>query len=469
MSNTALSAIRNDVDYMNRLAKWNIFWMAYRGVFYNRMTKEFEEDVTLNNLKKVVSTQTWFTFGETGAVVEFDAAQKEIQKEISRVLEYNNFPAICYDMGTDAAVYGDCYIKIGFEELDESDPFLRRYGLKHGRVVLSVVDPTIIYPKVNEFNKDIVEFYVVEYENDRHQTQTELHYKDHIELYKNDSLVLEIPNPLNEFLIVHIQNLHNTKSFFGLSDFEDIFSLNKELITKMKDLSEIIDYHGSPVTLMFGVKRQDLVKSAKRVWSGLPKDARVENLSLETDLGAINTFIKNLDDKVWELADIPEIARGKSLSISNTSSAAMKMLYYPLIQKAGRKKILLTAGIKEVIWKVLSLLEIKGIIDFSEPPQYKVVYPSPFPIDELNTMTVIERRKALGMITKRQALEYLGEENIDEIIDKFGEEFPSNEKTPAAQALAPKESFYTELEDEPDKLLQSQNAQKEKAIDKIKN
>ncbi|MFA5394607.1 MAG: phage portal protein [Methanogenium sp.] len=459
-----LSIMRNDIDYMNRKAKWDIFWLAYRGVFWNRLTNKYEEDIAVNNLRKVVTTTLWFLFGETGVKPIFLDESKKYQKDVDLVFQYNNFAGICYDIGSNTSIYGDCYIKIGFEEMEENNPFLKRYGIKNGQVKITVLNPSNVYPRVNDFDKETVDFFVVEFTDLRGEYMTEVHYKDRVEVYRNDHIVMTVPNPTGEFLITHIPNIRNTKSYFGLSDFDDIFTLNKEIIAKMRDLSEIIDYHGSPVTLMFGVKRQDLVRSAKRVWSGLPKDSRVENLSMETDLEAINTFIRDLDNKVWELADIPEIARGKSLSISNTSSAAMKMLYYPLIQKAGRKKILMSPAIEEVIWKILLILDAKGVLELSDTPKFKLSYPSPFPVDEVNTMTLIEHKKALGMITKRMALEALGEnqDNIDDIISLLGEDFPVEVELPKDEKKIGNESFYSELKQDSEKILESQSAQENK-------
>ena len=453
-----LSVIRSDEEYMTKRAKWNLYWMAFRGIYYNRLTKKYEEDVAVNNLKKVVTTLNWFLFGESGAQPFFNEGTKGVQMAVQQVLDYANFPAICNDIGSDASIYGDAFVKLGYEELEADDPRKVKYGLKNGIINMKVVDPAIVYPKLSTLDKDKVEYYVIDYTTDQY-TYTEIHHKDRIEIYNNDSLVMEHENPLNEFLIVHVPNYRNTKSFYGLSDFEDVFLLNREIVAKVKDLSDIIDYHGSPITLLFGVKRQDLIKGARRVWSGLPKDAKVENLQLDTDLESINNFIKLLDDKVWELADIPEIARGKKISISNTSSAAMKMMYYPLIQKAGRKKILLTPAVKDIIWLVMSLLEAKGEIELpTNPMDFRIEYPSPFPQDELIAMSVIERRKALGMITKRKALEYIGETDIDRIIEILGEEFPveedgvnhaNNEKQREV-----KDSYYSELQQESDPLYQ---------------
>ncbi len=79
-------------------------------------------------------------------------------------------------------------------------------------------------------------------------------------------------------------------------------------------------------------------------------------------------------------------------------------------------------------------------------------------------MTLIEHKKALGMITKRMALEALGEnqDNIDDIISLLGEDFPVEVELPKDEKKIGNESFYSELKQDSEKILESQSAQENK-------
>ena len=69
-----------------------------------------------------------------------------------------------------------------------------------------------------------------------------------------------------------------SSSPWGQSDIWDIIPLNRELNEKMTEVSDIINYHAAPVTIITGAKASQLERGPKKVWAGLPKDSQVFNL-----------------------------------------------------------------------------------------------------------------------------------------------------------------------------------------------
>ena len=95
-----------------------------------------------------------------------------------------------------------------------------------------------------------------------------------------------IPNRYGAIPFVQIKNLVVAGRNDGRGDLEDLIPLNTEYNMKESNVSEIIDYHAAPVTVVYGAKIGNLEKGANKMWGGLSKDARVENLELRSDLGA---------------------------------------------------------------------------------------------------------------------------------------------------------------------------------------
>jgi 23S rRNA pseudouridine1911/1915/1917 synthase len=161
----------------------------------------------------------------------------------------------------------------------------------------------------------------------------------------------------------HCKNLELTGRNYGLSDLEDLIPLNMELNLKNSDVSEIIEYHSAPVTLVFGARIGQLEKGANKVWGGLPKDAKVENLALESDLQASKDYINSIKQAMHEIGGVPEGALGKDLAISNTSGVALQLMLMPLIERIKQKRALTAQCLSQVNKFIIKIGLTEGLID----------------------------------------------------------------------------------------------------------
>ena len=116
-------------------------------------------------------------------------------------------------------------------------------------------------------------------------------------------------------------------SYGGKSDMEDIVKINKIYNEMAEDVKMIIDYYAQPTTVITGGTAGQLKRGTNQIWSGLPSDAQVFNLTLGEDLSASMGFLKMLKDAIHELSGVPEEVLSKVQHISNTSAAALQMLY----------------------------------------------------------------------------------------------------------------------------------------------
>ena len=146
----------------------------------------------------------------------------------------------------------------------------------------------------------------------------------------------------------------------GQSDLKSIIPLQKELNAKVTDVSDIVNYHSAPITIIQGAKSKNLEKGAKKVWGGLPKDAKVYNLELNSDLNASNNFISTIKTAIHELSNTPEDSLGGRSAVSNTTGVALQIKYAPLLEKTWLKRQTYGSGIKDVCRLIIKLLRVKG-------------------------------------------------------------------------------------------------------------
>jgi hypothetical protein len=286
-------------------------------------------------------------------------------------------------------------------------------------------------------------------------TYTELLTENQIEEYVNDSLIDSRPNPLGEIPIVHISNLPVAGSPWGMSDIQDIVMLNREYNEKANDISDIINYHAAPVTVITGARASNLEMGAKQTWSIPNKDAKITNLLFDPQgIEAAIKFLEVLKRAMHEMTGVPVTALGEEQAISNTSGVALAIQYQPLMNRFQLKKTQYGEGFAEVNRLALKTLYMKEPetlmwdptmdpplredqlpqLDPADPVSYENVcqFQPPLPVDQLVKLNELQVKMALGLESKRGALEELGEEFVDEKLQELFRELLDDAEQQAA-------------------------------------
>ena len=172
-----------------------------------------------------------------------------------------------------------------------------------------------------------------------------------ISLVKDDSG----ENLLGRVPLIHIRNQIIGEEIYGCSDIQDILDLNLLLNAKLRRFGDDVDYCGDPVTLVYGANLKSLERGAGKVWAGIPKDGKVENLVLNTDLPAQQRMIEYLNEELHESAGVPQEKIG---GVSNTSGTAMAMIQQPITEKVEVKQTLYAPGYSKAMAMALDLLLI---------------------------------------------------------------------------------------------------------------
>jgi len=201
-----------------------------------------------------------------------------------------------------------------------------------------------------------------------------------------------------------------------------------ELNMKKSDCSEIIDCHSAPITLVYGAKIGNLEKGANKVWGGLPKDSKVENLSLSGDLIASQSYISDTKTAMCEIGGVPETVLGGASAISNTSGVALQYMNAPLIDKTKTKRNLTKNGLQKVNKLILLISLMEGLIEkpeeisIAEFVRNTVTIPDTLPKDTMLELTQIQLEMQLGLECRHGALKRLGREDIQSKLDEVDKE-----------------------------------------------
>lgn len=436
-------------------------WNFYEGYHWEGMDDLDSPQVTFNYCRPFVNKFVSFEFGkgfsiETPVEIEQDEVtvndpkldmvlgdeldgsdDEVIQREktesdfLNDVWEDNKKDTLCIEIGQTKSITGEAWVKVQFEDPEDlNDPF-EKYP--NGRIRLSVVPTQFVFPRFNDHDKDKLEHLLIMYpirtEKEtgilfKRTSTTTVIYKEfwtnsEIVVYEGDKEVDRMENPYGFIPFVQIKNFPVAGRTRGVGDLDDVIPLNVELNTKKSDISEVIDYHSAPITLVYGAKIGNLEKGANKVWGGLPKDAKVENLGLQGDLTASANYIAETKTAMCEIAGIPETVLGGASAISNTSGVALQYINLPLIERTRIKRNCSTAGLKTVNEYTLFIAMYHGLIEKPEDISMRdfvsneVTLPDTLPKDELMELQKIQQEMTLGIECRHGAMERTGKTDID--------------------------------------------------------
>jgi len=432
-----------------RLNRYSACWAWYLGHHWSYRREMGEQNITLNYTRTLSDYITNFCFGKG---VQWKVPEQNgaiIPHLLQTVWEvHNSKHFVMWEMGQLAGVTGDCFVKIAYEE-----PYVDSIGITHeGRIRVIPLNPAHCFPEYHPHDRDRLLRFKLKYrfwgtspEGTRQvYTFTEILTDDVIEQYINDELIDQYPNPIGQVPVVHIPNTTISSSPWGQSDIWDIIPLNRELNEKMTEVSDIINYHAAPVTIITGAKASQLERGPKKVWAGLPKEASVFNLESRGEMAGALEYINFIKRAMHEITGVPETALGQFQPVSNTSGVALAIQYQPLMNRYMMKRIHFSKGLEkvnELIIKTAVVFQPELLLynpmtseapekdqltqlDPADPLTYQTEchWPEPLPVDVLIKLNEVQAKMAVGLESKRGALRLLGEEFPNEKMAEIFEE-----------------------------------------------
>lgn len=153
--------------------------------------------------------------------------------------------------------------------------------------------------------------------------------------------------------IVDNQNLPAPGMFYGLSDLEpSVLDLARGINRTVSNLQRILRYHAHPKTVVKGTGPDDLRVGVDDVLF-MPDTATIENLEMTSDLNSSMQFYERLVDALFEVARIPQVARGKLDNAGALSGVALRILYQPLLEQTSDKRRLYGDALLDVNERLL--------------------------------------------------------------------------------------------------------------------
>jgi hypothetical protein len=352
-----------------RLKQIKHFWNYYHGRHYDY--SRVDGDLPYINMcyGMVEKSVSWLV----GKSPQFRFRQDIhpiIHELAQEVLDNSGGNSLWYKAAQSGSVTGDCFLQVAFEPL-------ANYG--QGGIVIKVLDSDRTFVEyTNQGNSKILSKVMISWDEIDQNTGevatfTEVWTPDAIYVFpKNISLSIRslsaafknsdiketsnftmFPNPYGELPFVHIPNLVLADNVYGRSDLHDMWVLNKEMNESLVAYKDNVNYHGNPLTLLYGISLKQIEKGANKVWGNLPKDGRVENLRVESLYSDITQYMQLLE-KYTGLSNPPlHLMNLEQSMFADTSQAGLRLAFLPLVELTERKQVPYGKGFKEAMEKAI--------------------------------------------------------------------------------------------------------------------
>lgn len=452
--NASALAIKGNLSpkQLERIKRIKQAWNFYEGYHWEDIPPQDTPEITINYCRPFVDKFVAFELGKAFSISVSKEMSKPIITEDGRTLfeyledvwEDNEQFLFVTELGQSKSITGDAWVQVRYDESDELDDPYNEY--EDGRIRLSIIPTSAVFPEYDPHQKGRLTKLVIMYEYEREtlkgilsktpSKETVLYKqewtKDTCVIYDGDKEPETKTNKYKIIPFVQIKNLNVAGKNEGRGDLDDIIPLNTEYNMKESNISEIIDYHSAPITVVYGAKIGNLEKGANKMWGGLAKDARVENLELKSDLGASSNYTRNIKLSMCEVGGVPETVLGGAQAISNTSGVALQYINLPLIEKTRIKRMNTETGLEQVNKLIILVSLLEGLItkpdDVVNRDFYKteVSIPDTLPKDMLLELQQIQQEMTMGMESRKNAMKRIGKENIDDLISEIDEDRKEN-------------------------------------------
>ena len=451
--NTSLIGIQGELDnrQVERLRRIKQAWNFYDGYHWEELPEQDTAELTVNYCRAFVDKFVAFELGKGFSLttskklegLKVTSDDRTIFEYLEDVWEDNNQFLLITEMGQMKSITGDAWVQVRYFEPEEIDDPFNEYP--EGRIQLLLLPTSVVFPEYDPHQRGVLTKLTIMYTYEKviktpilgktRKEQTlykQIWTKEECAIIDGNEEPVVIPNRYKAIPFVQIKNISVAGRNEGRGDLEDIIPLNTEYNMKESNISEIIDYHAAPVTVVYGAKIGNLEKGANKMWGGLSKDARVENLELRSDLGASNAHINSLKLAMCEVGGIPETVLGGAQAISNTSGVALQYINLPLIEKTRLKRASTENGLERLNKLILLVSLFEGLVKKPEDVATRdffwneVTLPDTLPKDMLLELQEIQQEMKMGLESRRNAMKRIGKENIDELIKEIDADIEKN-------------------------------------------
>ena len=408
---------RMDVD---RLRAYRENLDFYRGLQWPGVARRGERRLTFNyarvlgeKLASYLVSGLSFALEPVEPGEEAEARAREASLAVRRVYEENRLEELDSDTELDAAVLGDGCYKVTWDAQEErvrvTAPDVQ--GLYAWWVA---DDPSRVWRVASRYRLSADEadalYGVRPPQRKAEATVLEVWTAERLQLWVEESLAEERPNPYGFIPFVIFPNVREPKQFWGTSDVPVLMEPSRELNRALSQLSTILELSGNPIAVLEGVEEaQDIAVQPGAVWE-LPEKARAYLLDLLQGGGVkLHTdYIELLYRALHDLSETPRISFGEN--VRSLSGVALEMEMQPLLQRVRRKRLIRGAVYRQRVEMMLRILEQRTGVSYG-PLRARVMWGPVLPQDRLRLVQEERTLVEAGLHSRQRAMEALGVED----------------------------------------------------------
>lgn len=428
-----------------RRSKLRLYWDYYFGRHYFNITNERGEPiygigkkrVKVNLCKYVVDESISALFADAPIINSYSQlpdTKQGIEDALQNVWCSKNGKGKLRNLALMGGVTGDCYVKFVFDNNKQT-------------VVPNILDTDWVTPIHADNDIDTLAGVIIDYtvapSGGKLYRYTEIITADLVRVLRDGKQVTEDKNPYGFLNVVHIKNLEIPNSYVGMSDIENIYTLNDEINYATSDRANALYYHGNPILALVGAGAGELKVGADRTLILPDENSKAEYIKRDIDFTSTDKHIEDIRNQLLRIARLPE----EMANTGNISGVALAMLQAPLIKLVSDKQISYGEGIERANEIILKILEAEGVLPTIDDYRTDIEFAPYLPVDEANEAITRKNKVDIyaslvnnGFIAKGTALEAMVKEGLVSVADVAAELAKvAKEKDDEAQSFLPED------------------------------
>jgi hypothetical protein len=332
-----------------RLTEYAKAWNYYTGRHFVAEWDGSIKKVPINFCSRIVRKRASWAVGKKLSLIPTKG-----NEEVAEVLQYlwirNNLRSLLRRTVKTMHITGDAFWYI--RPIDVKNG--QQVPIEKQNIAVNLINPQYCFPIWSEHDPENLAGMVMQFPVFIKQSGVprraiySAHFTpDTITYYLDHTKEKVVKNLAGVVPFVHFANNRTTDNQYGVSELTSIGEMNEDYNGMYHSVRRIVHYHGEPTTVVFGARLADMEKGADKVWSNLPKEARVEHLQLQiSDVSGIFKVLDGLEDQMYREGRTPPIAYdSKNYSVANASGLAMSLLFQPLVEASVEDQEILTHGL----------------------------------------------------------------------------------------------------------------------------
>jgi hypothetical protein len=430
-------------------------YIHFEHLFYGRHREAYAEKISDHYYNKTYGTLKYIAANFAGLLskivadmlfsegVQIKMPDGGDQEFMDALVRENKLDIQFYESALSNSYFGDALFKL---RIGKRNPMRDD---ENETLIIEDMTPTVYFPGIDQFNvrqnpqiKELAWKFKI---GEDDYVRKEIHIPGFIinELWKmkdgkidtqEDLSLLGIPGlmdvqetKINDSLLVHVPNWKTGRTYWGISDYNDLDTIFYAINNRLTKVDNILDKHSDPILFVpegiigdDGKVRREALGMIEFP-TGTGGDEKPEyitwNASLDSAFNEVDKLIEILFMTSETSPDILGMGKGQS-----DSGRALKLKILRTIAKITRKKLYYNRAIQELLLTAQKLakawnIEIGGVKMTGEPQIPEIVWSDGLPIDELEQVEIEGMRLDDGTQTTVEAIQ-----KIDQIDEEAAEE-----------------------------------------------